>query len=44
MTIPLSMRTLIDTATETVKQSLTSFVENGFEINPDTLSSTWCLR
>ena len=32
------MLTLIETATETVKQSLESFVENGFESNPDVLS------
>lgn len=40
MSIPLSMLTLIETATEALEQSLTSFVENGFKINPDTLSST----
>jgi hypothetical protein len=38
MSIPESMLTLIDTATETVKQSLKSFVENGFKCNPDMLS------
>ena len=34
------MLTLIDTATETVKQSLTTFVENGLECNTDTLSGS----
>jgi hypothetical protein len=32
------MLTLIDTAVGTVKESLTRFVENGFESNPDELS------
>ena len=32
------MLTLIDTTVGTVKQSLTRFVENGFESNPDELS------
>ena len=39
MSIPISMLTLIDTAVETVKQSLESFVENDLECNPDALSS-----
>lgn len=40
MTIPLTMLTLIDTATETVKQSLTTFVENGLECNTETIIAT----
>jgi hypothetical protein len=39
MFIPKSMLTLIDTVSETVKQSLTTFVENGLENKPQVLSA-----